>query len=75
MHVKHLSSDSVLQIMYMVKVAQAKYTALMEKVTAALEVHNTQRVAARVRRKQPSAAPASNQHIASQPATDVLSGR
>lgn len=63
-----------LQIMYMVKVAQAKYTSLMEQITAALDVHDTQRVAARVRRKQPLSAAASKSLAVSQPTSDVLLG-
>ncbi len=61
--------------MYMVKVGQAKYTGLMEKVTAALEVHNTQRVAARVRRKQPQHSVASKRLVVSQPEANLISGR
>ena len=61
--------------MYMVKVAQAKYTTLMEKVTAALDVHNTQRVAARVRRKQAPCNAASKQHVVTQPEIDIQSGK
>ena len=71
---RQLRPASTLQVMYMVKVAQAKYSGLMERVTAALEVHNTQRVAARVRRKQPSSAAASKQSVVSQPGIDVLAG-
>lgn len=67
----------LLQIMYLVKVAQAKISMLGEKVKAALEAHETARVASRVRRQQPQsrAGQGSSSFSASQASKDVVSGR
>lgn len=61
--------------MYLVKVAGAKVGDLSEKVKAALESHETARVAARVRRQQPRAAGSSaSRFTVAKPAVELASG-
>lgn len=61
--------------MYLVKVAGAKVGELSEKIKAALQVHETARVAARVRRQshKPAAA-ATSRFVVIQPAADIQTG-
>ena len=67
----HKSSKPCVQILHLVKAAGVKVAELGEKVKAALEVHETARVAARVRRRQPQAPAAASRNVAQQGSASV----
>ncbi len=60
-----------LQTLHLVKAAGVKVAELGEKLKAALEVHETARVAARVRRRQPPAVNAASRNVTLQSSASV----
>lgn len=64
-------SNQYVQILHLVKAAGVKVAELGEKLKAALEVHETARVAARVRRRQPQATPAASRNVTLQGSASV----
>ncbi len=65
------SSLFSLQTLHLVKAAGVKVAELGEKLKAALEVHETARVAARVRRRQPPAVNAASRNVTLQSSASV----